>query len=147
MFILNIAACRTQKWRQTPSPSLENWIEASRLRRKRKTNLITASDSNNAKMTSLIARTDCHHGDNTATTSTSKANTHAGAAVGISPRTSSLPLFFQQLLFEFLNVVPQFGILHHQFLLFSDTGLDHCSGEKSCVTSQHWNFSVPQGRS
>lgn len=42
-------------------------------------------------------------------------------------RTSSLLLFLQQLVFQFLNVVLQFGILHHQFLFFSDTGLDHCN--------------------
>lgn len=59
--------------------------------------------------------------------------------------TSPLLLFFQQLFFQFLDVILQFGILHHQFFFFSDTGLDDCNEADSCYRSaQKWYFNVPQ---
>lgn len=107
------------------------------------TNLITASYSNNAKMISLIVRTDCYYGNYTGTTSTAKTNIRWRCG-GNFPTYLLLASLFPAAAFW----VPRChsSVWHSpasvSFLLWHWPGPLH--QEKSCVTSQHWNFSVPQ---
>lgn len=55
-------------------------------------------------------------------------------AVKIWHTPSSL-LFLQQLFFQLLYVILQFGVLHHQFLLLSDAGLNDCNEANPCYPS------------
>lgn len=108
----------------------------------RETNLITASYSNNGKMTSLIVRKDCYHSNNTRTTSTSKTNIRWRCG-GNFPTYLLLACLFPAAAFW----VPRCrsSVWHSppsvSFLLWHWPGPLH--REKSCVTSQHCNFSVP----
>lgn len=64
-----------------------------------------------------------------------------------SVHTSPLLLLLQQLLSQLFDIVPQFGILHHQLLLLSDAGLDNCSEEFLLLFSTGIKFDYPTGHS
>lgn len=118
-----------------------NWSIVIELQRE--TNLITVSCSNNAKMTSLIVRTDCYHSNNPGTTSTSRTNI-CWRCSGNFPTYLLLASLFPAAAFWVLRC--RSSVWHSPpsvfFLLWHWPGPLH--RDKSCVTSQHWNFSVPQ---